>query len=69
MPEDYPALLHCRRKNSEVFLAVKLNLQTLWDIVAVTEWDLAQHLLPAEWLDVIEMVQTGVSHIFEKPPP
>ena len=67
VPADYPALWCCKRKNSEVLLAVKLNLQTLWDITAVTEYDLAQHLLLAEWLDVMEMVQTGVSHIFEKP--
>lgn len=50
----------------KVLLAVELNLHILWDISSVTPWSLEQHLLLAEWLCVMEMVQTGVSHISEK---
>lgn len=67
MPADYPALWCSRQQSSEVLLAVKPNLRTLLHVTAVTEWDLARHLLLVEWLDVMEMVQRGVSHIFEKP--
>jgi len=67
VPAHYPALRCCRRKSSEVLVAARLNLKILWDVTAATEWDLAQHLLLAEWLDVMEMVQAGVRHISEKP--
>lgn len=66
VPENYPALWCCRWNNSEVLLTVELNLQILWNISSVTQWGSEQHLFPAEWLCVMEMVQTGVSPISEK---
>lgn len=46
MQAYYTALWCCRQKNLNFS---KLNLQTLWDVTTVTEWDSAQHLLPPEW--------------------